>query len=173
MRGTRTSRTLATCRKWIGVPLEQLTLWSAEAPARPSRLGGSERECWTREVASCSSTLELCATFARAGFSGRTSPECYRSRAEMLSTRSSGSWPNAGIRLHGELLTLNSSEWPSGADVCFLSDILENRGVFLWFCQVISLGSLPVFDNADAGPLGPAFFYSRQLVRLRKGPCPS
>lgn len=47
------------------------------------------------------------------------------------------------------------------------------RGVFLWFCQVISLGSLPVFDNADAGPLGPAFFYSRQLVRLRKGPCPS
>lgn len=46
----------------------------------------------------------------------------------MLSTRSSGSWPNAGIRLHGELLTLNSSEWPSGADVCFLSDILENQG---------------------------------------------
>ena len=40
------------------------------------------------------------------------------------SQRCKTSWSNAGIRSRGELLTLSSSEWPSDAAVCSLSDIL-------------------------------------------------
>lgn len=78
------------------------------------------------EVGSCSSTSDLFATFARAGCSGKTCLEYYPSRTEMLSTRSKGNWSNASIRARGELLTLNSPEWPSDAAVCFLSDTLES-----------------------------------------------
>lgn len=38
---------------------------------------------------------------------------------------SSGCWKTAGILSHGECWTLNSSEYPSAAAACFLSDILE------------------------------------------------
>lgn len=40
------------------------------------------------------------------------------------SQRCKTSWSVAGIRWHGECLTLNSSEWPKDAAVCSLSDIL-------------------------------------------------
>ena len=102
----------------------QLTLWSGEAPAKPSLSPEEERASWIREVGSCSSTSELFERFVRAGCSGKTSLEFYRSREEMLSRRSKGSWSNAGIRSRGELLMLSSSEWPSDAAVCSLSDIL-------------------------------------------------
>lgn len=42
-----------------------------------------------------------------------------------LSGSCSGKWMNSGIVSHGEFWTRNSSEWPSDAAVCFLSDILE------------------------------------------------
>lgn len=42
-----------------------------------------------------------------------------------LSDSCSGKWMNSGIVSHGEFWTRNSSEWPSDAAVCFLSDILE------------------------------------------------
>lgn len=105
---------------------EQLTLSLEAPPARRSRSPEKERASWMSEASSCSSTSELFAMFIRAGCYGRTSPEYYRSREEMLSTRSKGSWRNAGIRSHGELLTLSSPEWHSAADASFLSDILES-----------------------------------------------
>lgn len=105
---------------------DQLTLWSEDHLAKRSRLPESERDSWTREVSSCSSTSELYGTFIRAGCYGKTCLEYFPSREEMLSTRSKGSWSNAGMRAHGELLTLNSPEWHSGAVACFLSDILES-----------------------------------------------
>ena len=42
-----------------------------------------------------------------------------------LSDSCSAKWMNSGIVSHGEYWTRNSSEWPSDAAVCFLSDILE------------------------------------------------
>lgn len=75
--------------------MEQLTLSWEEAPAKPSPSREEDAASWTKEVASCSSTSELFEKFVRAGCSGRTSPEFFRSRAEMLSLRSTGSWQNA------------------------------------------------------------------------------
>lgn len=104
--------------------MEQLTLSWEEAPAKPSPSREEDAASWTKEVASCSSTSELFEKFVRAGCSGRTSPEFFRSRAEMLSLRSTGSWQNAGILSRGEYLTLNSPEWPRDAAACSLSGIL-------------------------------------------------
>ena len=105
---------------------DQLTLWSEDRLAKRSRSLESERDSWTAEVSSCSSTSELYASFVRAGCYGKTCPEYFPSREAMLSTRSKGSWNNAGIRAHGELSTLNSPEWHSDAAACFLSDMLES-----------------------------------------------
>ena len=46
-----------------------------------------------------------------------------------LSSACSESWLNSGMAFAGEFLTLSSSEWPSAADVCFLSDALETSEV--------------------------------------------
>lgn len=103
----------------------QLTLSLEDPRARRSLSRESEGDCWMSEVSSCSSTSELFVRFVRAGCCGRTSLEYFPSREEMLSTRSKGSWRNAGIRSRGELLTLNSPEWLSDAAASFLSDTLE------------------------------------------------
>ena len=79
----------------------------------------------TRVVASCSNTRGLLERLSPDGFSGRTSPEfCRRTGGQPL-VPSSGCWKTAGILSHGECWTLNSSEYPSAAAACFLSDILE------------------------------------------------
>lgn len=77
-----------------------------------------------REVGSCSSTSELYERFVRAGRSGETSLEFYPKAKAKPSQRRKTSWSNAGVRSRGELLTLGSSERPSDAAVCSLSDIL-------------------------------------------------
>lgn len=46
-----------------------------------------------------------------------------------LSSACSESWRNSGMAFAGEFLTLSTSEWPSDADVCFLSDVLETQDV--------------------------------------------
>jgi hypothetical protein len=42
---------------------------------------------------------------------------------------SSECWQNSGMGSLTEFLTLSSSEWPSGAAVCSLSDVLETGDV--------------------------------------------
>ena len=72
----------------------------------------------------CSSTFDAYRNFVLAGFYGKTSQE--RSRAKMGAFgQLLREWMNSGIVSHGEFWTRNSSEWPSDAAVCFLSDILE------------------------------------------------
>lgn len=107
--------------------MEQLTLWSEEAPASRSPSPGEER-AWMESLASCSSISELYQNFAQRGFSGRTSQAHY----PLETTRSgswSGKWLTSGMVLHGECWMLSSSEWPSAAAVCSLSDTLEEGGV--------------------------------------------
>lgn len=101
----------------------QLTLWSEEAPARVSASPEEERR-WRASLLCASSIGELFETFARRGFCGRTCPE-YFPPETTLSDSFSGRWKNSGMAWRGERLTLNSSEWPSGAAVAFLSDTLE------------------------------------------------
>ena len=110
----------------------QMSLWE-EAHASHSQLletGRASKE----SQGSCSSTYEQLMSFARDGssgktFLGRSLPKGLKARLVELSTASSRSWQNSGMVSHGECLTLNTSEWPSDAGVCFLSDVLETQNV--------------------------------------------
>lgn len=88
----------------------------------------------TESHASCSSSFEPLMSYVQSGCSGKTSLDRYlrrvlKGRRGGLSSASSQSFQNSGMVSHGEYLTLNTSEWPSDADVCFLSDVLETQNV--------------------------------------------
>ena len=76
-----------------------------------------------------SSTLQWLTNIAPNGWSGKTSPaSCHRTEDGTL-VPSSGRWSNSGMGSPIECLTLNTSEWPSDAAVCSLSDVLETGAV--------------------------------------------
>lgn len=103
-----------------------MSLWE-EAPVSLSASPEEERR-WTASLVSCSSTSGLWQRFAQSGFSGRTCQE-FLTLEMMRSPNFSGKFKTSGISVsRGEFLTLNSSEWPSDADVSFLSDTLEVGG---------------------------------------------
>ena len=113
--------------------LEQLTLWSEEAPANPLALQGTENP-YKENHDSCSSTFELFVRSVQDTCSGRMSQvACPRKdkrvRRGALSDNCSQSFATSVMAWQGEFWTRNSSEWPSDADVCFLSDVLEIHGV--------------------------------------------
>ena len=65
---------------------------------------------------------------APAGSFGRTSPvSCRREKGGTLAP-SSGHWKNSGMGGPTERWTLSTTVWHSGASVCSLSDVLEERG---------------------------------------------
>lgn len=98
---------------------------SSEAPhARRSASLGSERDSLTNAATSRSSLRDWLRRFALGGSSGRTSPE-FCQMPPTLSGVFSGPFQNSGMAARGECWTLSSSEWPSDASVCSLSDILE------------------------------------------------
>lgn len=113
--------------------LEQLTLWSEEAPVSPSLLletGNPYKE----NHGSCSSTFELFVRSVQDTCSGRMSQVACprkdkRARKGALSDSCSQNFANAGMACHGEFWTRNSSEWHNDADVSFLSDVLETQDV--------------------------------------------
>src|SRR5690606_32002872 len=61
------------------------------------------------------------------GFLSRTSLDFCRQTEDGTWEPLSGRWGNSGIGGPTACLTLNTSEWPSDAAVCSLSDILEPR----------------------------------------------
>lgn len=65
------------------------------------------------------------------GSSGKTClASCHREEDGTLAP-SSGRWLNSGIASHGECWTLKTSESPSDAEECFLSDVLQETGEIL------------------------------------------
>lgn len=97
---------------------------SEEALAKRSAWQGEDLASWTREVSSCLSSSVVLEKLSPDGSYGKTSPAfCHRTKGEPLAP-SSGSWKTAGMLYRGECWTLSSSEYPSDAGVCFLSDIL-------------------------------------------------
>ena len=105
--------------------LDQLTFWSEELPAKPSALQDSVEEWKTSVVNSPLSLSDWLNGYVRAGSSGKTCLESCRVEEEGTLVPSSGRWRNSGMGMHTECLTLNTSEWPSDAVVCSLSDTLE------------------------------------------------
>lgn len=104
--------------------MELSTLLLADPRVNRSRWRVSARASKARP-ALCLSTFDAYRNFVLAGFYGKTSQERSRARMGALSDSCSARWMNSGIASHGEYWTRNSSEWPSDAAVCFLSDILE------------------------------------------------
>ena len=109
--------------------MSQLTFFAEEPPASLSASPDSERDWQTRVATSCSPLVPLLQGIAPAGWFGRTSPAfCHRTEDGTL-LPSSGRWKNSGMGSPTGFLTLSTSEWPSDASVCSLSDVLETGDV--------------------------------------------
>ena len=105
--------------------MEKSTSSSAEHPASPSASPVSEADWTTCVVTLRSSFADLLKGSNLAGLSGKMSPvSCHRTEDGTL-VPSSGRWKTSGMASPTECLTLSTSEWPSDADVCLLSDTLE------------------------------------------------
>jgi len=105
--------------------METSTSSSAAHPASPS----ASRDCeavWTTTVVTLRSNFaDLLKESNLAGLSGKMSPvSCHRMEDGTL-VPSSGRWKTSGMVSRTECLTLSTSEWPSAAVVCSLSDTLE------------------------------------------------
>ena len=109
--------------------LDQLTFWSEELPAKHSASQDSGEEWTTRVVNSPSSLCDWLHDFVRAGSSGKMSPASCPADKDGTLVPSSGRWASSGMGMHTESWTLNTSEWPSAAAVCSLSDTLETGAV--------------------------------------------
>ena len=128
----------------------QLSIFSSEEPlANRSASPDSERDWMTRVATSCLPMLALLAAMGPAGWSGKTSPESFRAMPDETleafwdcspagtskpppedgRTPESYRASRALTASHGECLTLSSSEFPSDAVVCSLSDVLETGDV--------------------------------------------
>ena len=99
---------------------------SAEAsPAKTSPSPADARDSQASAAPSSSSSHESLSLFAPAGFSSRTYPDYFPLTVDEISQSFSRRWPSSGMAFAGECWTLDSSEYPSGAVECSLSDILE------------------------------------------------
>jgi hypothetical protein len=130
----------------------QLSMFSlAEPPASPIQSQDSERDWTIRVVTSCSPMLQLLGNIAPGGWSGRTSPVCFRAIPdETLAAfwgssldsaskspppptdgRTAESYRATTARMvsHGACLTLSTLEYHSAAVASSLSDILETGDV--------------------------------------------
>ena len=105
--------------------MEQLTFLSEEHPANHSQSQVSEEEWMTLVATWPSSFLDLLRDYGPHGWFGRTSlASCHRAEDGTLVPYSEA-WSNSGMGSPTEFLTLSTSEFPSDAVVCLLSDVLE------------------------------------------------
>lgn len=130
---SRTTETLLVSPNQITLfDLLASTSSSVEPLAKPSPSLDSAKDLPTLAVASRWSSSSWSAHFARAGWSGKTSPVSCRKTEDGRLEPSSGHWLKAGMGGPTESWTLNMSEWtdtlvPSLSDgsVSLLSDVLE------------------------------------------------
>ena len=109
--------------------MTQLTFLSEEPHANPSQSWDFAEDLMTRAEISCSPILPSLHDAAPAGWFGRTSPASCLQTEDGILEPSLGRWANSGMGSPTECLTLNTSEWPSAAAVCSLSDVLEDGDV--------------------------------------------
>ncbi len=109
--------------------MSQLTFFAEEPLASPSVSQDSEKDWMTHVATSCLPLVPLLQSIAPSGWFGRTSPaSCHQTVDEIL-VPSSGCWANSGMGSPTGFSTLSTSEWPSDAAVCSLSDVLETGTV--------------------------------------------
>ena len=109
--------------------MSQLTFFAEELPANLSQSQDLEKDWMTRVATSCLPLVPLLQSIAPSGWFGRTSPvSCHQKEGPIL-VPSSGCWANSGMGSPIGFSTLSTSEWPSAAVVCSLSDVLETGKV--------------------------------------------
>ena len=109
--------------------MSQLTFFAEEPPASHSVSQDSEKDWMTLVATSCLPLVPLLQSIGPSGWFGRTSPACCQATEDGTLVPSSGSWASSGMGSPTEFLTLNTSEFHSGAVVCSLSDVLETGEV--------------------------------------------
>lgn len=107
------------------LPRGESTSSAEDSPARTSASPGSEPASPAPGRASSMSSPESQLTLGHAGCSWRTSWDCSPLRTDGTSPSFFTRWPGSGMASLGGFSTLDSSEFPSGAVECSLSDILE------------------------------------------------
>lgn len=100
-----------------------------ELPVNHSVSPDSEKDWMTHVATSCLPLAPLLQSIAPNGWYGRTSPASCRVIEDGILEPSSGCWANSGMGSPTEFWTLSTLEWPSDADVCSLSDVLETGEV--------------------------------------------
>ena len=109
--------------------MNQLTFLLEEPHANLSASRDFGKDLMTHEATSCLPTLQLLHDISPDGWFGRTSPaSCHLTEGEILAPCSQR-WGKSGMGSLTEFVTLNTSEWPSDAAVCSLSDTLETGDV--------------------------------------------
>ena len=104
----------------------QMSMFSLEEHrANLSQSQDSEKDWMTRVATSCLHILPLLNDIAPTGWSGKTSPAFCPPLEDGTLVPSLEGWQNSGMGSPTGCLTLSTSEWPSAADVCSLSDTLE------------------------------------------------
>ena len=103
---------------------------SSEEPRASLSVSPASEEDWTMSVViSHLSFADLLSESGLAGSSGKTSPAFCQATEDGTLAPSSGRWQNSGTVSPIGSWTLNTSEWPSDAAVCLLSDTLETGDV--------------------------------------------
>ena len=104
----------------------QSTFWSAEHLASHSPLPDCGKGWQTLAETSPLHFLEWLTASVPSGYCGKMSPEFCQTK-EMRSDNFSQGWQNSGMSMPTGCWTLNISECHSDADVCSLSDVLEDQ----------------------------------------------
>jgi hypothetical protein len=126
---TQALRCMATSPRSTQAIMNQLTFLSAEPHANRLASPASEKE-WLTSVATWRLSIFAWLTdCGPVGWFGRTCPASCRRTEDGTLVPFSGAWASSGMGSPTECLTLNTSDWPSDANVCSLSDILETGDV--------------------------------------------
>jgi len=131
---TRRLSSIGTGRKYssleMSVKLESTTYQAsmfswADSPAKTSVSLGDVLALLESAAASSMSSRGLSASLSQLGLSSKTSPVSLVQEEDGTWVPSSGRYQNSGMGGRTGYWTLSSSEFPSAAAVCSLSDILE------------------------------------------------
>lgn len=106
-------------------PLQQSMFSAEDSPVKTYPWLGAVLDWLENGADSSTSSCVSLVNSLPLGFSSRTSLDFCRPTGEGTWLPSSGRWANSGIGGPIACLTLNTSEWPSAAAVCSLSDILD------------------------------------------------
>mgnify|MGYP007107675677 CR=1 FL=1 len=109
--------------------MNELTLSLEDSPAKTSAWLDAALDWLAAGPGSSTSSCALLMSAIQGGSSSRTSLDFCRRTEDGTWEPSSGRWKNSGMGGLTASLTLSTSEWPSVAAGCSLSDVLETRPV--------------------------------------------